>query len=185
MTNNKNKMLVVLAVVFTLSSVGFGVAFGYGGGGGSSSGGQATPAIPATPAVPRVSPAIPATPAIPAGRVLGAATFNFTANLQIGAKGDAITELQKRLTAEGVYSGPITGYFGPLTSAGVKAYQNKYGISQTGAVGPLTRGKLNASQVAGVSTVNVEAIRTQITSLQAQLLTLLQQLLQTLQAQGR
>ncbi|MDP3013122.1 MAG: peptidoglycan-binding domain-containing protein, partial [Candidatus Subteraquimicrobiales bacterium] len=68
----------------------------------------------------------------PAGQVLGAATFNFTANLQIGAKGDSVTELQKRLTAEGVYSGPITGYFGPLTSAGVKAYQNKYGISQTG-----------------------------------------------------
>jgi hypothetical protein len=31
MTNNKSKMLLVLAVVFALSSIGFGVAFGYGG----------------------------------------------------------------------------------------------------------------------------------------------------------
>ena len=98
-------------------------------------------------------------------------------------RGEAVTELQKRLTAEGVYSGPITGYFGPLTFAGVKAYQKKYGISQTGFVGPLTRAKLNASQVAGVSTVNVEAIRTQIASVQAQIVTLLQQLIQMLQAQ--
>jgi N-acetylmuramoyl-L-alanine amidase len=97
--------------------------------------------------------------------------------------GNAVTELQKRLTNEGVYSGPITGYFGPLTSAGVKAYQQKYGISQVGTVGPLTRAKLNASQVAGVSIVNTEAIRTQIASLQAQVVVLLQQLLQMLQTQ--
>jgi len=123
----------------------------------------------------------PTPPAAP--QVLGIATFNFTANLQLGMQGDAITELQKRLTAEGVYSGPITGYFGPLTLGGVKAYQKKYGISQTGTVGPLTRGQLNASQVAGVSTVNVEAIRTQIASVQAQLVVLIQQLIQMLRAQ--
>ncbi|MDP2966952.1 MAG: ice-binding family protein [bacterium] len=119
----------------------------------------------------------------PAGEVLGIATFNFTANLRLGMKGNAITELQKRLTVEGVYSGPITGYFGPLTLGGVKAYQKKYGISQTGFVGPLTRGQLNASQVAGVSTVSAEAIRTQIASVQAQLIVLIQRLIQMLQAQ--
>jgi hypothetical protein len=146
--------------------------------------------IPPTPAQPGGGssanpPSAPtvATPATPLGQVLGAAMFNFASDLRVGMTGNAVTELQKRLTNEGVYSGPITGYFGPLTSAGVKAYQQKYGISQVGTVGPLTRAKLNASQVAGVSIVNTEAIRTQIASLQAQVVVLLQQLLQMLQTQ--
>ncbi len=58
-------------------------------------------------------------------------------------QGSDVAELQKRLTDEGVYSGPITGYFGPLTQAGVKEYQIKNGISAIGVVGPLTRAKLN------------------------------------------
>ncbi len=119
-----------------------------------------------------VAAAVPAT----AGQVLGASTFNFASDLRLGAKGDAVTELQNRLTAEGVYSGPITGYFGQLTFAGVKAYQGKYGISQVGNVGPLTRARLNGSQVAGASTINIEAIQAQITSLQIQLDALIQQL---------
>jgi len=125
----------------------------------------------------------PSTPkSTPAGEVLGITTFNFTANLQLGMEGNDITELQKRLTVEGVYSGPITGYFGPLTFQAVKTYQNKVGVPATGFVGPLTRGQLNAGQVAGASTVNVEAIRTQIASIQAQLISLIQQLIQMLQA---
>ena len=124
-------------------------------------------------------------PAPAIGQVLGVTTFNFAKNLSVGSRGDDVTELQNRLTQEGVYSGPITGYFGPLTLAGVKAYQAKYGISQVGAVGPLTRAQLNGSQVAGASTVNVAAIQAQIAALQAQLVVLLQQLLQMLQAQVR
>jgi peptidoglycan hydrolase-like protein with peptidoglycan-binding domain len=118
----------------------------------------------------------------PQGQVLGATAFNFTKDLKLGSQGDDVTELQNRLTQEGVYSGPITGYFGPLTVAGVKAYQAKHGISQVGTVGPLTRAQLNSSQVLGVSTVNVDALKTQIASLQAQLLILLQQLFQSLQS---
>jgi peptidoglycan hydrolase-like protein with peptidoglycan-binding domain len=56
-----------------------------------------------------------------------------------------VTELQKRLAAEGVYTGPITGTYASLSSAGVKAYQKKYGIEQTGTVGPKTRIKLNST----------------------------------------
>ncbi len=54
-----------------------------------------------------------------------------------------IVALQQRLTADGVYSGPITGYFGPLTKAGVEAYQKKHGLSPVGVVGPQTRALLN------------------------------------------
>ncbi len=157
-------------ITYTLTAIPEAV-----GGGGSSANPPSAPA-----SVPTV-----ATPAAPIGQVLGAATFSFTSDLLVGMSGNAVTELQKRLTSEGVYSGPITGYFGPLTSAGVKAYQQKYGISQTGAVGPLTRAKLNVGQVAGASTANTEAIRTQIASLQAQVVVLLQQLLQMLQGQAQ
>jgi len=155
----------------------------------SSVGGAPTPASAPTPAaVPAVlGAATPAVPPVipPAGQVLGVATFNFASDLQLGMEGETVTELQKRLTAEGVYSGPVTGYFGSLTLAGVRAYQAKYGISQTGIAGPLTRAQLNGSQVAGASTANVEAIKAQIQSLQAQLVTLLQQLMQMLQSQLR
>jgi hypothetical protein len=54
--------------------------------------------------------------------------------------------LQKHLTAVGVYSGPITGYFGPLTKAAVKAYQKKHGLVQVGVVGPGTRALLNKGE---------------------------------------
>ena len=144
----------------------------------------ANPASASTPA-PSSGGYYPSTPAptpTPARKVLGIATFNFTVDLRLGMEGNDVTELQKRLTAEGVYSGPITGYFGQLTLQAVKTYQNKVGVPATGFVGPLTRGQLNASQVAGASTANAEALRIQIASIQAQLITLIQQLIQMLQA---
>lgn len=92
--------------------------------------------------------------------------------------GDVVTQLQNRLTAEGVYSGPITGYFGQFTLTAVKAYQKKEGIVPvSGLVGPLTRAQLNnGGIVLGASTVNTSAIQAQIAALQAQLVVLLQQL---------
>lgn len=69
--------------------------------------------------------------------------FKFTKTLQLGSTGNDVTELQKRLTLEGVYKGPVTGTFGPLTKAGVIAYQKKMGLEQVGIVGPKTREALN------------------------------------------
>jgi peptidoglycan/xylan/chitin deacetylase (PgdA/CDA1 family) len=79
------------------------------------------------------------------GEATGGSTtgFVFTKTLQTGSTGDEVTELQKRLAQEGVYSGPVTGYFGALTKAAVIAYQKKYGLDQAGVVGPKTRAKLN------------------------------------------
>ncbi|MBC7836278.1 polysaccharide deacetylase family protein [Acetobacteraceae bacterium] len=79
----------------------------------------------------------------PGGAVLGNSTFLFTQTLMVGSSGNEVTELQKRLATQGVYSGPITGYFGPLTKAGVVAYQTKNALPAVGIVGPLTRAKLN------------------------------------------
>ena len=62
-----------------------------------------------------------------------------TKTLSLGQTNDEIKTLQQKLIFEKVYSGPVTGYFGQLTMTGVKEYQKKYGIQQTGSVGPLTR----------------------------------------------
>ncbi len=71
------------------------------------------------------------------------AAYQFTKPLAVGAAGAEVTELQKHLTAEGVYSGPINGRFGPLTKVAVQKYQAKHGLKQLGNVGPSTRALLN------------------------------------------
>lgn len=67
----------------------------------------------------------------------------FTTLLKIDDTGSEVTELQKKLTALGFYSGPITGKFGGLTLAAVKALQKASGLDQAGHVGPGTRAVLN------------------------------------------
>jgi hypothetical protein len=69
--------------------------------------------------------------------------YVFTKLLAIGSRGVAVTALQTRLTALGVYSGPVTGYFGTLTAAGVRKFQASEGLEQVGYLGPLTRAALN------------------------------------------
>ena len=69
--------------------------------------------------------------------------FVFTQTLQVGSTGNQVTELQKRLGAEGLYSGPVTGYFGAMTKAAVIAYQKAHSLPQVGIVGPQTRAVLN------------------------------------------
>jgi len=70
--------------------------------------------------------------------------YVFTQYLSVGSTGTEVTELQERLTSEGVYSGPITGTFGPLTEAAVEKYQSAHGLVVSGIVGSITRGVLNA-----------------------------------------
>jgi hypothetical protein len=45
-----------------------------------------------------------------------------------------VRELQYRLHWAGVYTGPVTGYFGSLTKGGVVAFQREWGLSVTGQV---------------------------------------------------
>lgn len=80
------------------------------------------------------------------GQVLGASAYNFVSNLYVGVRGAAVNELQKILAKQKVYAGPITGYFGRLTEAGVKLFQKKHGVAQTGYVGAQTRSELNKVQ---------------------------------------
>jgi len=71
--------------------------------------------------------------------------LNFSRALAQGATGDDVKQLQEFLkTFTGAYpDGLITGYFGPLTEAAVKKFQDQNGIESVGIVGPKTQDKLN------------------------------------------
>lgn len=97
------------------------------------------------PATQATAPAAPVVVSA-SGASSSAATVNryvFTSYLGIGSRGTIVLELQNRLTDLGFYTGPVTGYFGPLTSAGVKRLQAAHGIEAVGFVGPQTRAALN------------------------------------------
>lgn len=69
-----------------------------------------------------------------------------TTNLYIGMRNNQVKCLQEFLKSEGssIYpEGLVTGNFGNLTRSAVVRFQAKYGILQTGNVGPTTRQKIN------------------------------------------
>src|SRR6202044_3165681 len=58
----------------------------------------------------------------------GSTTTSFTKNLGPGSSGAQVTLLQQTLFADGDYPQDlVTGYYGSLTEAAVKAFQAKYG----------------------------------------------------------
>ncbi|MBU6231949.1 peptidoglycan-binding protein [Patescibacteria group bacterium] len=76
------------------------------------------------------------------------AFVSFTRYLYMGmtAQGRSdpdVLALQKRLSADGFFNGPLSGYFGPVTKSAVKAYQRANGLDPVGVVGPSTRALLN------------------------------------------
>ena len=76
-----------------------------------------------------------------------------TSQLDLGSTGSEVTELQTYLaTNASIYpSGLVTGYFGPLTQAGVERFQTTQGIVSGGTpestgfgrVGPTTMARIN------------------------------------------
>jgi murein DD-endopeptidase MepM/ murein hydrolase activator NlpD len=61
------------------------------------------------------------------------------------AEGNADTAaLQVALHERSLYLGDVDGYYGPVTSAAVQAFQRRTGLPATGSFGPLTRGALGA-----------------------------------------
>ena len=74
-----------------------------------------------------------------------ALAVSFNHNLSPGTSGADVIHLQQFLVSEGMYSGPITGMFGPLTKKALIAFQEKEGISPTGYFGPLTQAAANAA----------------------------------------
>lgn len=107
------------------------------------------------------------------GGVASAQSAAFSSEIGVGAQGTEVTSLQTWLENNGYYSGPVTGYFGSLTQAGVEDFQTANSISATGYVGPLTLAALNA-KASGTTTTGANAPL--IAQLEAQLNSLLAQI---------
>ena len=72
-------------------------------------------------------------------------SLTFTRALDIGARGTDVSDLQTFLQARGYLSADsVTGYFGPLTSAAVKAFQKANRIDTVGTVGSITRATITS-----------------------------------------
>lgn len=54
-----------------------------------------------------------------------------------------VLSLQKKLASLGLFSGPQTGVYGPLTTAAVKAFQIRTGLTPDGKWGPLSQAALD------------------------------------------
>ena len=63
--------------------------------------------------------------------------------VSFGMKGTDVTQLQKILTSNKLYSGKISGSYDIATMTAVKKFQKQKGIKQTGNVGPATLTALN------------------------------------------
>jgi peptidoglycan hydrolase-like protein with peptidoglycan-binding domain len=58
--------------------------------------------------------------------------------------------IQERLTAEGVYAGPLDGELNAQTEAALRAYQQKQGLPVSGAADPATLKELQIELPSGV-----------------------------------
>lgn len=68
---------------------------------------------------------------------------------KLGDRGEAISDLQRRLTSAGFPCGRIDGHFGKLTERAVAGFQVAHGMIGTGA----TDGALRAALDAGSETI--------------------------------
>ncbi|MES2931558.1 MAG: immunoglobulin-like domain-containing protein [Patescibacteria group bacterium] len=89
------------------------------------------------------------------GQVLGASTYNFTADLTVGSMGADVNALQQMLIDAGLLMIPApTGWFGPMTQAALAKWQAAHGVTPAvGYFGPITRAAILAAN-AGSTTSN-------------------------------
>lgn len=69
---------------------------------------------------------------------------NFNSDLTGGSNGDDVVALNQALSSSGINTTGNSSSFSENNAGDVVSFQAKYGIRQTGYVGPLTRAKLNA-----------------------------------------
>ena len=74
--------------------------------------------------------------------------------LHLGAKGDDVTRIQKRLK-ELKYISKVTGYFGTDTDSAVRSFQNTNRLGVDGKVGPQTMGVLMSDKAKKSTGVNI------------------------------
>ncbi|NEQ87767.1 MAG: hypothetical protein F6K26_49645, partial [Moorea sp. SIO2I5] len=64
--------------------------------------------------------------------VINGGSINSATQLRRGNRGTAVTKLQQRMRELKVYNGPVTGFYGRLTEAGVIKFQRLRGLPVTG-----------------------------------------------------
>jgi Putative peptidoglycan binding domain len=69
--------------------------------------------------------------------------YTFNNDLSVGSSGADVNALNQALSASGIDISGNTSTFSENTAADVVTFQAKYGIRQTGYVGPVTRNQLN------------------------------------------
>ena len=75
---------------------------------------------------------------------VSAAPYQLTRTLRIGMRGEDVSVVQQLLKDQGFFTyHQVTGYFGTITEAAVKAFQKAYGLAVDGIVGPVTGGVMN------------------------------------------
>jgi peptidoglycan hydrolase-like protein with peptidoglycan-binding domain len=72
------------------------------------------------------------------------ATLLGGSTLRLGSRGEQVKELQGFLKVEGYQVGSLDGIFGVLTEAGVRAFQQRQGLTVDGIVGPATRAAIRS-----------------------------------------
>lgn len=85
-------------------------------------------------------------------------------HLKIGSRGNDVNRLQQFLSQEGLYRGAVTGYFGKMTQAAVRQFQEDHVIAKLGQegygeIGRETRAAMNAH----LAPKNAQATQTQKT----------------------
>lgn len=78
----------------------------------------------------------------------------FERNLAVGLRGNDVSCLQGYLIKGGFLKVSATGYFGPATSAALRAWQQSSGVAATGYFGPLSRAKYRATVVSSQPVVD-------------------------------
>ncbi len=73
--------------------------------------------------------------------------------LSLGAKGEAVTNVQQRLKALGYYTKTVDGQYGSGTVTAVKAFQTKNGLTATGVCDAATQAKLFSSSAIAADAV--------------------------------
>jgi peptidoglycan hydrolase-like protein with peptidoglycan-binding domain len=92
-----------------------------------------------SPATPTPSPATPQTEAAPTTPTPSSPSTTVDLPLlRIGMRGSAVSGLQERLKAIGLFNGAIDGVFGAETQEAVKAAQRNFNLEADGIVGPAT-----------------------------------------------
>ncbi|MBQ7199265.1 MAG: peptidoglycan-binding protein [Selenomonadaceae bacterium] len=77
--------------------------------------------------------------------IFSSLTFNFCAAASYGESSAEVAEIQTCLTAQGLFSGAIDGYYGESTVAAIKDFQSAIGLPADGICGHVTYELLHAA----------------------------------------